>query len=136
MISINPFKDFELKRNERVEMAFEQAQHKSAEITPDHMGTIAAYSWETFVTHCPVCKINGLLEGYTELAIGEDEDGHYPTLDFFATSFICDECGLTLHDIEELKLVNMSILYDRTGELDKWFKEHETVLNWYLDKYT
>ena len=128
--------DFEAKRKERVTIALEQAKHKSPETIPGNLEVVIAHNWETFTTGCPVCKSSSLLEGYTELAIGEDEDGPYPSLDFFATTFHCEECGLTLYDIEELRLANMNTIYDRSDELDKWFREHVDFSDLYLDKNT
>ena len=127
-------RDFESKRNERVTMAVERAKNKSSETSSDHLDVIVAHNWETFPTNCPVCDFIGLLTGYTELALAEDEDGSSPTLDFFAITFTCEECGLSLNDIEELKLAGMNTLYDRSNDLDKWFKEHEDSSDLYLGK--
>ena len=88
----NFIQDFESKCKERVQLAIIQAKQNMSKITSDQIGVIVANNWETLTFACPVCKINGLLKGYTELSIGKDEDGPYPALDFFATSFHCEEC--------------------------------------------
>jgi len=127
-------KDFDEQRVDRVELTLQQARTKTSDIDANRLETVVAHNWETFVTYCPVCGRNGLLEGYTEMATGEDEEGAFPTLDFFAVTFNCEECRLKLNDIEELKLARMSILYDRSAELDDWFMDHEQFCTWDTDK--
>ncbi|MFC1693685.1 hypothetical protein ACFL1R_09290 [Candidatus Latescibacterota bacterium] len=126
--------NFESKRVERVKLTIEKAKENLGEVDIDRSESLFAHDWESYVTTCPVCTSNGLLEGYTEMAIGEDEDGSYPMLDFFGISFHCEECGLILNDIEELKLARMNILYDRSNELDRWFEKHEDFTGWFLDR--
>jgi len=123
---------FDTQRMERVEHALKQASSMAKEITGDSLRTVVAHNWDTFVTVCPVCRASGLLKGYTELAVGEDEDGPYPNLDFFATTFRCEECELILYDSEELHLANMNTLYDRSNEIEKWFMEHRNNMDWYM----
>ena len=75
----------------------------------------------------------GMMNGFTELAVTEDEEGEFTSLDFFSVSFDCHVCGLSLNDVEELKLAKMSILYDRTDEIHHWFSEHNYFSEWYLE---
>ncbi len=117
---------FEKRREERVLLGLEQARQKSGDHPPETASTVVSHGWEDFAVVCPVCHFSGLLEGYTELAIGEDEEGMSPSLDFFASGYHCEECGLTLYDSEELKLANMNTLYDRSDEIDRWFIDHDT----------
>jgi hypothetical protein len=124
---------FDGRRVERVNYALEQA--KSDLTSSDDAGVVAivARDWETHVTPCPVCGYNGYLKGYTEIALGRDDDGVRPTLDFFATTFSCDVCGLQLNDLEELKLAGMGLLYDRANDLGRWFHEHGDFTAWMLE---
>ncbi|MFC1607353.1 hypothetical protein ACFL47_05220 [Candidatus Latescibacterota bacterium] len=126
-------KSFENEREERVKIVLDQARQKMFSADAEHTTVIVARDWDTFVTQCPVCKYNGYLAGYTEIALGRDDEGPHPSLDFFATTFECDMCGLRLNDIEEMKLANMSILYDRSDDLDRWFHEHNEFSDWMLD---
>lgn len=76
-----------------------------------------------FVFACPICESWGILNGYTEDDLVEDEDGAFPALGFFAEAFNCDECGLSLEDVEELKLAGIDTHYDRSDDIDRWFAE-------------
>ena len=126
------FRSYNTKRIERVELALAQAREGGNEADSDHAETVIAYNWDTCVTPCPVCLSNGLLDGYTETAVGSDGEDIKPELDFFATRFQCDECGLILNDSEEMKLAKMNTIYDRSEELDKWFEEHGVSSGWNL----
>lgn len=117
---------FQDERIERVQKAIQMAKEKSRKIEGGR-SYILIDSWENYVTSCPICGSDGILDGYTELSGEMDEDGlSNPFLDFFATAFHCDDCGLSLEDVEELELAGMEIHYDRSSELDKWFSELES----------
>lgn len=122
-------RDFEMKREERVQLAFAQAKQLALESSIDDVHGFFARDWNSLATPCPVCHSVGLLAGYTERAVGEDDDGPFPTLDFFAVSFRCDECRLTLYDSEELRLAGMDTIYDRSNDIDRWFREHGSFLD-------
>lgn len=125
-------RDFAEQRLNRVETAIERAKHVTV-----NEGTTGAQAlpgnWNRHTATCPVCGMAGVLEGYTELAVTEDEEGKYTSLDFFAVSFHCGVCGLTFNDAEELKLAHMNILYDRSDELHTWFGDREYDTDWYMD---
>ncbi|MGM0686977.1 MAG: hypothetical protein ACQET3_08425, partial [Promethearchaeati archaeon] len=83
--------------------------------------------WDVFVTTCPVCACDGVLTGETrvEADIDEDESAH-PYLVFFADTFQCDECGLSLDDVGELQSAGMDFFYDRPeSDMEKWAAEME-----------
>ncbi len=122
---------FSLKRAERVALALEQARFALSEPAPDRRAETSG--WDALAGECPVCHTPGALRGYTELSVGRDEDGPAPGLDFFAVSFSCFRCGLTLHDSEELKLAGMGTLYDRSGDMDAWFAEHGSFPEWEME---
>ena len=42
---------------------------------------------------------------------------------FYADSFLCENCGLELHDVDELGLAGLSIVYDRNLDIDNWLAE-------------
>ena len=126
-------KRFEKNRHDRVRLAVLKAKKSSSKREHDHFDTVYAHDWNHHVAVCPVCRSQGLMEGYTVLAVGQDEDGFSSNLDFFATTYHCDECGLTLNDSEEMKLVKLDTIYDRSSELDRWFAEHEDFSDWYLN---
>jgi hypothetical protein len=124
---------FEKNRIERALGAMDNARNKLKDIKSPRTITCDNSSWEKYITKCPVCHSDGILDGYTEVALTEDEEGKSRTLDFFAVSFRCDVCGLVLNDIEELKTAGMNTLFDRTKELEDWFRENEDFSNWYME---
>jgi hypothetical protein len=116
---------YDTERAERVRRKIEAAKKKSKEITHEEC-LVSIEGWEQFVTKCPVCNSDGVLEGYTEPwmdATSEyiEESG----LTFSANSFKCDECGLVLDDVAELSLAGMDDTYDRSKDADKYFEEYE-----------
>jgi len=126
-------KKFERRREERVALGIEQAKRISGDKAHETVRTVIAQDWNALVIECPVCRFNGLLDGYTELAMSEDEEGTFPSLDFFASGFHCEECGLTLYDSEELRLAGMNTLYDRSDDIDRWFTERDTSFDLFTD---
>jgi len=122
------------KRRHRVKQAIARAKESSREILDEPVHSAGSSGWDTLGTLCPVCRAGSILSGYTELAVAEDEDGPYPTLDFFATGFRCDECRLVLFDYEELRLAGMNTLYDRTADIDTWFRESGGLSDWELSQ--
>ncbi len=116
---------FAIARAERVSLALEQA--RLVERMREPKRDVVPSGWLEQAEVCPVCRRRGILRGYSELSMYRDEEVLSPTLDFFAISFSCPGCGLSLRDFDELKLVGMATLYDRSGELDDWFAEHGII---------
>jgi len=117
---------FEASRAERVRKKIEQAKEKSKAL---ELGKVwmSVEGWEAYVTSCPVCGSEGVLGGYTDLSGEQDEDEQFhPYLYFLADSFECSECGLMLEDIEELRMTGMELCYDRSSELEEWFRDSES----------
>jgi hypothetical protein len=125
-------KYFDLRRVERAKNSIESAGTKTTDIEVINKNLPSA-DWETYYTKCPVCREKGTLKGYTEVALGNDEEGKFHTLDFFAVSYSCQSCGLNLYDIEEIKAVGLRTLYDRTDALDVWFRENEGFTELFLE---
>lgn len=73
-----------------------------------------------------------MLTGDTQVEADIDEDGiENPYLVFFAYTFQCDECGIRLDDVEELRLAGMDIVYMRSDrDMTKWMAEHEPPDYW------
>lgn len=117
--------DFKAERIERVKKIIEKAKEKSRKIS--HKGSAVildpAGIWDAYVFTCPICDSDGILNGYTEDDLVEDEDGFVPILGFFADAFNCDECGLSLEDVEELELAGIDTHHDRSDDQDRWFAE-------------
>jgi hypothetical protein len=114
---------FQEERIERVRKVIEESQKKSRTI--DHeQSYISLDDWDIYVKSCPICGNDAIFIGYTELKYDENEDGDLsPYLEFYADSFECEECGLSLKDIDELKLAGMDIILDRAGDTEKWLGE-------------
>jgi hypothetical protein len=53
---------------------------------------------------------------YGDTEQGDDADG--PSSTYLADQFLCEECGLELNDLEELKLAGIEGVHDRSSELD------------------
>ncbi len=123
-------REFEELREERVRLALSQAKRSAHDEIHDGLHTVVARGWKSHATSCPVCRSEGLLDGYTELAMADDEEGAFPSLDFFAVSFRCDECRLKLYDFEEMKIAGMDTLYDRSDDIDQWFHEFGDLPEW------
>jgi hypothetical protein len=68
-----------------------------------------------------------MLMGETQVEADFDGDGAAnPYLIFLADTFQCDGCGISLDDVEELKLAGMDIVYQRSdSDMDKWWAEQE-----------
>lgn len=116
---------FEEDRTERARKKIEAAKGKSKTLIVGQV-SVSVEGWEAYTTSCPICKADGVLGGYTDIRGEQDEDGQFqPYLDFLADTFQCDECGLVLDDVDELKMAGMEICYDRSSELDSWFRDTE-----------
>jgi len=115
---------FEEKRGERVRMSVEQARQATHGERVERLDTVVSTGWDSYVTICPVCKSAAGIDGYTALAVGGDEDGDYPMLDFFATAFKCSNCGLVLYDTDEMKIAGLTTIIDRSDDIDRWFEDH------------
>ncbi len=116
---------FDREREERVRKKIEEAKKKSKQLTHEDSLTIAE-GWEEYVTKCPVCNSEGILGGYTEPWVEATEDNIEDSgLSFSADSFKCEECGLILDDVKELKLAGITDFYDRSEDSDKYFEEYE-----------
>jgi hypothetical protein len=114
---------FQEERIERVRKIIEKSQIQSRTIEHDQ-SYISDNDWDTYVISCPICGNDSILNGYTELKYDQDEDGDFsPYLEFYADSFECEECGLSLKDIDELKLAGMDIILDRADDTEKWLGE-------------
>ncbi|MBU4232022.1 MAG: hypothetical protein L6277_12040 [Desulfobacterales bacterium] len=112
---------FAEERVERVRKIIEKAKLKSRQLLPEK-NYVSINGWEYYITICPICGSEGILEGDTELSFDPDEDGGAtPILTFSAISFKCDICDLYLQDWQELNLSGMETDYDRSDETDEWF---------------
>lgn len=109
-------------RIERVKKKIEDAQNESQKIKHSNV-SISISRWEEYVTSCPICGCDGILEGSTDLGIEEDIEGETMWLLFYADSFECFECNLKLDDTEELKLANIKTVYERDEDMDKYISE-------------
>ncbi len=119
---------YDTERAERVRRKIEAAKRKSKEITHEEC-LVSIEGWEHFVTKCPVCNSDGVLEGNTEPWMEATSEYVEETgLTFSANSFKCDECGLVLDDVAELSLAGMKDTYDRSAEADKYFEEYQPDL--------
>jgi hypothetical protein len=114
---------YEAERESRVRLKVERAKVQSKKAETMH---IVVDDWETYVTSCPICGNDALLEGYTDIGAEMDEDGDSePYLTFFANSFECEACGLNLTDSKELNLAGIEEFYDRSEDLNTWFEDEE-----------
>lgn len=113
---------FKLERIDRVKKIIESAKEKSKHISSGSV-SLSVDDWESYVTQCPICKSDAILSGYTDLRV-EGQDEPDISLDFFADGFNCEECGLELNDVEELRLAGIELFYDRSSEINAWERDH------------
>lgn len=113
-------KEFDSERIIRVQKAVEEARSK-AKKTP-HQSCMSVDDWHVYVVNCPVCENDAILSGYTDISYSRDEGGSQ-YLTFFADSFECEECGLSLSDTEELRLAGLETVHDRDSELERYLHE-------------
>lgn len=112
--------EFKEERIERVKKAIEKAKEKAHRLE-NFESYISVDSWEVYITSCPVCGCDALLEGYTEPYADQDgEDSWSAGLDFFADTFRCENCGLSLEDSDEIRLAGIDTHFDRSDETDKY----------------
>ena len=121
-------KNYNQERINRVKKEIESAKNKSRKIEQSWGFMFGMDDWELYNTSCPICTCEGTLTGSSEYGYEEDEMGGSEWLDFNADSFKCEECGLELLDSEELLLAGMETVYDRAGEMDKWYEEKEGII--------
>lgn len=114
---------FNNERIERVRKKINEATEKSKQIKAGK-AIINVEGWEEYTTECPICKSNGVLTGYTDIRFNGTPDNPEESLEFFADSFVCNACGLTLEDPAELERAGMELYYDRSDELESWYEEH------------
>ncbi len=114
-------KEFDDQRIIRVQNSLAQAREKAKSVEGTTL--VGVNGWESFTTSCPACGCEGVLSGDTDVDPPADSDDH-PHLTFFAYSFECEDCGLTLRDTQELELAGMKVVYDRDTELPEWFHQH------------
>lgn len=113
---------FKLERINRVKKIIESAKEKSKHISSGSV-SLSVDDWESYVTQCPICKSDAILSGYTDVRV-EGQDEPDISLDFFADGFNCEECGLVLNDVEELRLAGIEWFYDRSSEFNAWDRDH------------
>lgn len=118
-------KAFDSERNKRVQKAVKEAQNKAKNITPSLIDLIDD-EWHLLVIECPICHSDAFLEGYSDIEYEQiDVDDADGWLNFYGESFECEECGLKLNGVEELELVRIESVHDRTDDIDAWLKAFE-----------
>jgi len=97
------------------------AAKEKAKAIKQEQPSVSVDGWDDYVTKCPVCGSEGVLNGYTDIGGHSQED---MSLNFLAESFQCDQCKLGLSDIKEMELAGMSTLYNRNDDIDDWLEDH------------
>ncbi len=118
------------ERLERVQKAVAEARERGKKLTgqPSIVLSISD-EWNQEIVSCPICGSDAILGGFTDLLNTEPEqNGDMPDafLQFYPESFLCDECGLTLDDCEELLLAGIPIdsdEFDRTDRMGEYYAE-------------
>jgi len=89
--------------------------------------------WDKYIISCEICHSDAILNGKTEFTPEREyeSDGEYFVLmlDFRASSFHCEICGLKLEDPKELDLVGISKIYSRNDEVDEWMEANGIDIN-------
>lgn len=124
---------FAEERAERVKTKVEKSKENSKNI--EHSKVLVNNSWKLFIIKCPVCGSDALLYGYTDETVHADEDGITMDLEFFAEKFECSLCGLKLDDPDELKLVDLDVVYNRNDEMADWIGQFHVYVDDYEPNY-
>lgn len=122
------YENFDKERNEHVQKAVKKAQEKAKKINPATIVEIEK-DWNIFIIKCPICKSDAFLIGSSEFEYEKTYDGADAWLSFHGSEFECTDCKLKLTDIDELALVGIEAIHDRSDELDDWLAEHRDELN-------
>ena len=114
---------FDRERNKRVQKLVKEAQQKAKNVSPAFID-LPADVFDLHVIKCPICKSEAYLEGYTELESDNAGNGDIEIwLNFYAENFECEGCGLKLNGVEELELLDIDPIHEKTGSLDAWLDE-------------
>lgn len=114
---------FDEERNKRVQEEVNKAQEKAKNKSPAFIDVIDDV-WNLYKIECPICRSEAFLEGYTDIDCkGTNIDDAEVWLNFYGDSFECSECGLELSGVEELELVGIEPIHDRTEDIDAWLDE-------------
>ncbi len=109
-------KSLDAERATKVKRKIDEATKVSRSMS-DETVYVSVEGWDNYVTECPVCSSEGILDGFT------DADSYSPAdtdIYFAADSFECAECKLTLDDTKEMELAGMETIYDRNDDIDEW----------------
>jgi hypothetical protein len=119
-------KDFDERRVAKVRTAVNAAMEKARTLGTDiSEGPEESPDWDSWFTPCPICGNSADLCGTTDIEGETDEDGDTNMwLVFKAHGFYCKACGLTLDDLEELRLAKISVKYDRDEDVGAYIKDN------------
>jgi hypothetical protein len=118
---------FQGERLNRVKKKIDDAKKDSKRLAGQRV-TRTTDDWDHYVTSCPICDNDVVLEGCTkedEIRYGEDD--FEMMLRFFPSSYRCPECGLTLDDFDELQIAGIPIQFDRSDEIDEYLATHKPL---------
>lgn len=120
-------RDYDEERKKRVAENLAAAREKAKTLKVDITYNDPGFDegWDAFDARCPVCKNWAFLTGTTDIRCEAEGKKERESLEFRADTFECDSCGLYLEDVEELKLADVSLTYDRSEDLAKWRKDSD-----------
>lgn len=120
------------ERINKVHKAIEAARLKSKSLNsiPSSIGNFD--KWEMRVERCPACQNEafcyGYVEAFRESEFGVQHDSGYDNvavLFFYKERFKCENCELTLDDVEELNLAKIKISKNLEEEIEEWSQHEE-----------
>jgi hypothetical protein len=113
---------FQAERSDRVRRKVNEAKNQSGKAAESV--TPPTEDWEHLIIRCPVCKNDAVLAGHTELSeFYYDEDEVVADLTFLPDAFSCSYCKLSLDDVDEMQLVDISPHFSREDEFDRYLEE-------------
>lgn len=126
------YKSFDIERNLKVQKIVKNAREKAKNLSPT-LRRLIEKDYDLYVIKCPICSSENFLKGYTDFDSFEGEDGLDICLNFYGESFSCEDCGLLLSGTDELALVGIGTIYDRSEDSEDWFEEY--INNFQADRY-
>ncbi|CAK8710921.1 hypothetical protein GKODMF_02370 [Candidatus Electrothrix gigas] len=121
-IFLDSYKESKIKKVER-SIASAKEKIKKGDISEQGCDeAVFSGNWQVMCGECPVC-------GLTATFFGDTDEILYknflpPELIFSCESFECGVCGLTLDDIEEIKLAGLETEFNRSDEVEEWVGEY------------
>lgn len=114
-------KNYDQERIERIKKKLQFANREAKKLKKPLL-SLMQEDWEERLTNCPICQSNAYINGYCEYE--KTYDGADVFLTFFAESFECEGCRLSLFDREELSFAGVELTKDLSEYIPTYLGEN------------